>query len=162
VLKLGKNLGVTVTDDAEGLVSRIQADIAMIATRYYLKDVYPLIALCVKAGINIISTCEELSYQYYEHPESSSEIDKLAKKYGVTVFGTGIDPGYPMDPLPITLTGACKHVESIKATRMMDSSKRRIPYQKKIGTGRARLRAELVEGMDDPMLAVNLNLSLKC
>jgi 4-hydroxy-tetrahydrodipicolinate reductase len=40
-----------------------------------------------------------------------------------------------MDTLPIVLTGACKYVESIKVTRMMDSSKRRIPYQKKIGTG---------------------------
>jgi 4-hydroxy-tetrahydrodipicolinate reductase len=135
VLELGKNLGVTVTDDAEGLISRVKADISVIATRSYLKDVYPQIALCVKAGINVISTCEELSYPYYKHPELSGEIDALAKKYGVTVLGTGINPGYLMDTLPITLTGACKHVESVEVTRMMDSSKRRIPYQKKIGTG---------------------------
>jgi 4-hydroxy-tetrahydrodipicolinate reductase len=135
VLELGRNLGVTVTDDAENLVSRVKADIAVIATRSYLKDVYPQIALCVKAGINVISTCEELSYPYYKHPELSSEIDELAKKYGVTVLGTGINPGYLMDTLPITLTGACTHVESVKVTRMMASSKRRIPYQKKIGTG---------------------------
>jgi 4-hydroxy-tetrahydrodipicolinate reductase len=135
VLELDKNLGVTVTDDAEGLTSRVKADIAIIVTRSYLKDVYPQIALCVKAGINVISTCEELSYPYYKHPELSGEIDALAKKYGVTVLGTGINPGYLMDTLPITLTGACKHVESVKVTRMMDSSKRRIPYQKKIGTG---------------------------
>jgi len=135
LLELGKNLGVTVTDDTEGLLSRVKADIAVIATRSYLKDVYPQIALCVKNAINVISTCEELSYPYYKHPELSSEIDELAKKYGVTVLGTGINPGYLMDTLPITLTGACQYVESIKVTRMMDSSKRRIPYQKKIGTG---------------------------
>lgn len=135
ILELGKNLGVTVMDDAEGLLSRIEADIAVIATRSYLKDVYPQISLCIKNGINVISTCEELSYPYYKHPELSTEIDALAKKYGVTVLGTGINPGYLMDALPITLTGACQRVESIKVTRMMDSSKRRIPYQKKIGTG---------------------------
>jgi len=135
VLELGKNLNVTVTDDAENLVSRIKADIAVIATGSYLKNVYPQIALCVKAGMNVISTCEELSYPYHNYPELSNEIDMLAKKYGVTVLGTGINPGYLMDTLPIILTGACRHVESVKVTRVMDSSKRRIPYQKKIGTG---------------------------
>ena len=135
ILELGKNLGVTATDNAEELLSRIKADIAVIATRSYLKEVYPTISLCVKAGINVISTCEELSYPYYKYPELAAEIDELAKKYGVTVLGTGINPGYLMDTLPIVLTGACQHVESVKVTRMMDSSKRRIPYQKKIGTG---------------------------
>ena len=135
ILDLGKNLGVTATDNVEELLSRIKADIAVIATRSYLKEVYPTISLCVKAGINVISTCEELSYPYYKYPELAAEIDELAKKYGVTVLGTGINPGYLMDTLPIVLTGACQRVESIKVTRMMDSSKRRIPYQKKIGTG---------------------------
>lgn len=135
VLELDKNIGVTVTDNAEKLLSNVKADIAVVATRSYLKDIYPTISLCVKNGINIISTCEELSYPYYKHPELAAEIDELAKKHKVTVLGTGINPGYLMDTLPITLTGACQHVNSIKVTRMMDSSKRRIPYQKKIGTG---------------------------
>jgi len=134
LLELGRTLGVTITDDAE-LLSRIKADIAIIATASYLKNVYPQIALCIKNGINVISTCEELSYPYYKYPELSNEIDVMAKKYGVTVLGTGINPGYLMDTLPITLTGACQRVDSIKVVRMMDSSKRRIPYQKKIGTG---------------------------
>jgi 4-hydroxy-tetrahydrodipicolinate reductase len=135
VLELGRKVGVTVTDNLEELISKIKADIAVIATKSYLKDIYPQLVSCIKAGINVISTCEELSYPYYKYPELSAEIDALAKKYGVTVLGTGINPGYLMDTLPIVLTGACKNVESIKVTRMMDSSKRRIPYQRKIGTG---------------------------
>ena len=135
ILELNKRVGVTVTDDVDALLSKIKANIAIIATTSYLKDVYPQIEKCVKAGINVISTCEELSYPYYKYPQLSNEIDELAKKYGVTVLGTGINPGYLMDTLPIVLTGPCKEVESIKVTRMMDSSKRRIPYQKKIGTG---------------------------
>ncbi len=135
ILESNKRVGVTVTDDVDALLSKIKANIAIIATTSYLKDVYPQIEKCVKAGINVISTCEELSYPYYKYPQISNEIDELAKKYGVTVLGTGINPGYLMDTLPIVLTGPCKKVESIKVTRMMDSSKRRIPYQKKIGTG---------------------------
>jgi 4-hydroxy-tetrahydrodipicolinate reductase len=135
VLGLGKNLGITVTNDVENLLSKIEADIAIISTKSYLRDVYPQIALFIKAGINVISTCEELSYPYYKYPELSNEINLLAKKHRVTVLGTGINPGYLMDTLPIVLTGACKHVESIKVTRVMDSSKRRVSYQKKIGMG---------------------------
>ena len=41
LLELGKTIGVTVTDDLEGLVSRIKADIAVIATGSHLRDVYP-------------------------------------------------------------------------------------------------------------------------
>jgi len=135
VLEVGKALGVTITDDPDALFSRVKADIVIHATTSYLKDVYPQIAKCVKAGINVVSTCEELSYPYYKHPELANEIDELAKKHGVTVLGAGINPGYLMDTLPITLTGPCQEVKTVKVTRMMDSSKRRIPYQKKIGTG---------------------------
>jgi len=156
LLELGKPLGVVVTNDAERLISRVKADIAIIATKSYLKDVYPQIALCIKASINVISTCEELSYPYYKYPELSSEIDELAKKHGVTVLGTGINPGYLMDTLPITLTGACQKVKSIKVTRMMNSSKRRISYQKKIGTG---LSPEEFRGMiDEGKIRVHVGL----
>jgi 4-hydroxy-tetrahydrodipicolinate reductase len=135
ILELDKTLEVTVADDVDKLLEKVKADIAVIMTVSHLKGVFHQVASCVKAGINVISTCEELSYPYYKHPELASQIDALAKKYGVTVLGTGINPGYLMDTLPIALTGACQRVEGIKVTRMMDSSKRRIPYQKKIGTG---------------------------
>jgi 4-hydroxy-tetrahydrodipicolinate reductase len=135
VLNLGKTLGVTVTDDAKHLLSRVKPKIAIIATKSTVKGIYPELTMCVKAGVNVVSTCEELSYPYHKEPRLSVEIDKLAKKHGVAVLGTGINPGYLMDVLPITLTGPCLRVDSIKVTRMMDSSKRRIPFQKKIGTG---------------------------
>ncbi|MGD0550754.1 MAG: dihydrodipicolinate reductase [Candidatus Bathyarchaeia archaeon] len=135
VLNLGKTLGVTVTDDAKHLLSRVKPKIAIIATKSTVKGIYPELTMCVKAGVNVVSTCEELSYPYHKEPRLSAEIDKLAKKHGVAVLGTGINPGYLMDVLPITLTGPCLRVDSIKVTRMMDSSKRRIPFQKKIGTG---------------------------
>jgi hypothetical protein len=135
LLELGRKLGVTVKDDLDKLLDEVKADIAVIATKSYLPDVYPQIESCIKHHVNVISTCEELSYPYYQYPELSAKIDKLAKDHDVTVLGTGINPGYLMDALPIMLTGACTKVDSIKVIRMMDSKKRRIPYQKKIGTG---------------------------
>ena len=135
ILKAGKTLGITVTDDAKSLLSRTKPNISIIATRSSVKGIYPELELCINAGVRVVSTCEELSYPYYKEPRLSAEIDKLAKKHGVAVLGTGINPGYLMDALPITLTGPCLRVDAIKVTRMMDSSKRRIPFQKKIGTG---------------------------
>lgn len=135
VLDLPGKFGVEVTDDPETLLSKMKPDISVLATSSYLEKIYPQIETCVKAGVNVISTCEELTFPYYRHPQKSRELDWAAKENGVTVLGTGINPGYLMDALPIVITGACNKVSSIKVTRMMDSSKRRIPYQRKIGTG---------------------------
>ena len=135
VLKTGKTLGVMVTDDAKDLLSKVSPEMAIIATKSSVKGIYPELTMCIQSGANAVSTCEELSYPYHKQPQLSAEIDELAKEHDVTVLGTGINPGYLMDALPITLTGPCLRVDSIKVTRMMDSSKRRIPFQKKIGTG---------------------------
>jgi 4-hydroxy-tetrahydrodipicolinate reductase len=135
VFKLDKPLGVKVTNDAKRLLTKTKPDIAVIATKSSIKAIHPVLTLCAKMRVDVISTCEELSYPYYRYPDVSKQIDRLAKKNGVTVLGTGINPGYLMDALPITLTGACLKVEKITVTRMMDSSKRRVPFQKKIGTG---------------------------
>lgn len=102
-------------------------------TGSFLKDVYGQIASCIKAGLHVISSCEELSYPYYKYTELSREIDELAKKHEVTVLGTGINPSFLMDTLPIVVTAPCEEVESIKVTRMMYSGNRRASYQRKTG-----------------------------
>lgn len=144
VLGTDKQLNIMVTDDADALFSRIKADLVIHTTTSYLTGVYPQILKCLKAGLDVISTCEELSYPYYKHLSLAYEIDRLAKAQEVTVLGTGINPGYLMDTLPIFLTGPCQEVKSIKVTRMMYSGDRRSSYQKKIGTG---LTPEEFKGM---------------
>jgi 4-hydroxy-tetrahydrodipicolinate reductase len=156
VLEKKKNIGVVVSDDLRGLISKTNADIAVVMTRSHLKEVFPQVSSLVKAGINVISTCEELSYPYNKYPEMSSELDQLAKKHHVTVLGTGINPGYLMDTLPIVLTGPCETVKTIKVVRMMNSSKRRIPYQKKIGTGLTR--EEFRKMIDDKKITGHVGL----
>ena len=135
ILEIGKQLNITVTNDADALFSKIKADLVVHATSSYLKEATPQILRCLNAGLDVVSTCEELSYPYYKYPSLANEIDRLAKTKGVTVLGTGINPGYLMDALPIALTGPCKEVKSIRVTRMMYSGDRRSSYQKKIGTG---------------------------
>ncbi|MEM3769772.1 MAG: Gfo/Idh/MocA family oxidoreductase [Candidatus Bathyarchaeia archaeon] len=135
VLGLNKELGVTVSSDVNAVLSKAKPDIVIHATSSYLKDTYPQIASIVKHGAKVISTCEELSYPHYSTPKLAKELDQLAKKHGATVLGAGINPGFLMDTLVITLTAACQKIEKIEAVRVMNAATRRLPFQKKIGAG---------------------------
>jgi len=135
LIEIDKNLGITVTNDTKGLFTKTQPDVVIHTTSSYLKDVYSQLEECIEAKLSVISTCEELVYPWDKEPDLAKQLDDLAKKYGITVTGTGINPGYLMDALPLVLTAPCLEVKSIKVTRMMNSAHRRIPFQKKIGTG---------------------------
>jgi 4-hydroxy-tetrahydrodipicolinate reductase len=135
VLEDKQPLGILVQNNPAQVFETVEADAVVLTTTSHLHEVLPQINQCIQAGLDVISTCEELSYPGEREPELASEIDRLAKEHGVTVVGTGINPGFLMDTLPLILTAPCLDVHAIKVTRMMDSSKRRIPFQKKIGTG---------------------------
>ena len=89
----------------------------------------------IDQGVNIVSTCEELSYPWTTQPELSETIDTWAKEHKVSVLGTGINPGFLMDFLPTAATGVCHTVQSIRIERIQDASARRLPFQQKIGAG---------------------------
>ena len=127
--------GVQISDNPEKLLAETEADVAVLTTTSYLPDVKDQIFTCLKAGLNVVSTCEELSFPWKRHPQLAREIQAEAQRAGKTVVGTGINPGFLMDFLPLTLTSPCLKVNSIKVTRMMNSARRRLPFQKKVGTG---------------------------
>ncbi len=135
VMGIKKKLGVKVSDDVDAVLSKTNADVMLHATTSFLKQVYPQIAKALEHGVNVISTCEELSYPYIVDANLARKLDERAKKHGATVLGTGVNPGFVMDILPITFTGACQEVEAIRAVRSLDAANRRIPFQKKIGAG---------------------------
>jgi hypothetical protein len=135
VLGLERKLGITVTDDADLLLKRTRPDIAVHATSSFLKDTYVQIATIVENGVNVVSTCEELSYPYSADQRLADQLDQLARKHDVTVLGTGINPGFLMDTLVIALTAPCQRIEKIEVTRIMNAATRRLPFQKKIGAG---------------------------
>jgi len=103
---------------------------------------------CMDVGSCVVSTCEELSYPYRTHPELATQLDKAAKENGVALVGTGVNPGFVMDKLVITLAAVSQRVEHAKALRIVDASKRRLPLQKKIGAGLSveEFRARVKEG----------------
>jgi hypothetical protein len=135
IIGTDKPLGVVVTNDAAKLLSEVKPAVIVHATSSFLKEVYPQLEEIVKHDVNVVSTCEELSYPYFSSSDLASKLDKLAKNHGVTVLGTGINPGFVMDTLPITLTSVCQEIRRIQVERVMDAAGRRSPFQKKIGVG---------------------------
>lgn len=133
VIGLDHPLGIKVSKDA-GRVLKKKADVVIHSTSSVLEQVEPQLSEIIRYKHNVVSTCEELS-QPWTHGRVAKRIDVLAKKNGVTVLGTGINPGFMMDTLPILLTAVCQKVSCIRVNRVVDASKRRLPLQKKIGTG---------------------------
>ena len=140
--------GVTVSDNAEEVLAQA-ADIVMHTTSSSLEKVFGQLIDCLKAGSCVVSTCEELSYPYRTHPELAEKIDQEAKDWGVALVGTGVNPGFVMDKLLITLAAVSQRIEHAKALRIVDASKRRLPLQKKIGAGMSvdEFRAKVTEGV---------------
>lgn len=135
VAGLNRKLGISISDDADAILSQTKPDVVFLTTSSSLKVVYQQVKRCVGAGANVVSSCEELAYPYRKEPQISAEIDKIAKANNVTVLATGVNPGFVMDTWPLFMTGVCQQVKRIKAVRIQDASTRRGPFQKKIGAG---------------------------
>ena len=130
-----RKLGILISDQVDAVLSRTQPHIVFLTTSSSLEALYPQIEKCARAGVNVLSTCEELSYPYKKDPKLSAKIDKIAKANKITVLATGVNPGFLMDVWPLFMTGVCQQVNRIKAVRVQNASPRRGPFQKKIGAG---------------------------
>lgn len=135
VIGLGRKLRIRVTNDALGAIKAGKPDVAVLCTSSSLKKVMPQIEQVLGKKVAIVSTTEELSYPVGKNRALAKKIDALAKKARVAVVGTGVNPGFAMDALPITLTGICERVDSIRVDRVQDARTRRLPFQQKIGSG---------------------------
>ena len=99
----GDRKDVLVCDDINKVAAKGAADICVIATDSFTKKVFPKIKLVVENGINVVCTAEEMSYP---------------KANGVSILGTGINPGLMMDLLAVCLTGCMTNVESVQCRRV--------------------------------------------
>lgn len=127
----------TIAGDAEQALAATKPALVLHATGSYLPDVLPQLMACARAGANVVSTCEELSFPWRRHPELAKQLDAVAKAGGVTVLGSGVNPGFVMDTLALALSAACQRVERVRLTRIVDVSARREQLQRKVGVGLA-------------------------
>lgn len=155
--KVGKSLGeicsvkglpVAVSKDLKSALKGKKADVAIVTTVSDIKTIAKQIEEVAKAGLDIVSTCEELAFSWKTHPRITKRIDAICKKHKVACVATGVNPGFLMDYLPYVMTSVCQKVDKVKVSRIQDASSRRIPFQKKIGAGltRREFKAKQAEG----------------
>ncbi len=132
---IGRRLRAKVSDDAKAALKAAKPDVVVLCTSSALKAVMPQIETILKAKVPIVSTTEEMAYPVGKNRRLAKRIDKRAKRAQVGVLGTGVNPGFTMDALPITLTAVCERVDAIRVERVQDASVRRLPFQQKIGAG---------------------------
>lgn len=122
VLGVGRALGIAVTDKPATVLDAEKVDIVTLATTSWARQQMPDLRTIATAGINCVSIAEEMADPEAQSPELATEIDALAKQHGVSILGTGVNPGFVLDSLIVTLTGGCHRVDRIEASRVNDLS----------------------------------------
>ena len=143
--KIGQDVGVIICTPLKLLVKfgvdigktikAAKPDVAVLCTSSSLKGVLPELLEVIKHRVPVVSTTEEAAYPSRANRRLAARPDAAARKAKVAVLGTGVNPGFTMDALPIALTAVCERVDSIEVLRVQDARIRRLPFQQKIGTG---------------------------
>jgi 2,4-diaminopentanoate dehydrogenase len=147
VCGLGKRLRVAVTDDLAQTIMATEPDVAVLCTHSSLRKAFPQFEAVLALGVPIVSSTEELAYPVKRNARIAKAIDALAQRSDVAILGTGVNPGFCMDALPIMLTGVCARVDAIAVDRVQDARIRRLPFQQKIGAGLTR--KQFMEKVED-------------
>lgn len=143
--KIGRSLGelTEIEELAKALVYRsfdelwsaVQPEVVLHTAGSKAAESIEQIAPIVQRGVSVASTCEELLYPKLRAPDAAERLDQMARQSGARIVGTGVNPGFVMDMLPVFMTGVSRAVEKISAQRVVNASTRRMPLQKKIGSG---------------------------
>jgi 4-hydroxy-tetrahydrodipicolinate reductase len=136
--KEGKTVGellrrpcdVKMTTDFAAVLAQ-KPDVVCINTQSNLHEITDQVVPAIEAGCDVICIAEKISYPWASDAGWGERIDALAKKHGVTVLGTGINPGFMLDALIVMWSSICLRVDKIVATRVNDLS----PFGPTVMTG---------------------------
>jgi 4-hydroxy-tetrahydrodipicolinate reductase len=132
---LDRRLRIKVAADAAAALRAAKPDVAVLCTSSSLARVVSQIETVLKARVPVVSTTEELAYPAGRNKRHAARLDAAAKRARVAVLGTGVNPGFTMDALPIALSAVCARVDRVRVDRVQDARVRRLPFQQKIGAG---------------------------
>jgi len=102
----------------EDVIKEKSADVVLLCTDSFTRNAFERIKFILERKINCITSAEEMAYPQAQEPELAKQLDEIAKANGVSVLGTGINPGLIMDLLVIVMTGCCETVDHITARRV--------------------------------------------
>lgn len=117
-IERGDRADVIINADIEKVVFPGAADVVLCATDSFTEAAFPRLKYCLDQKINVISTAEQMAYPQAQNPELAKQLDEIAKANGVSILGTGINPGLIMDLLVVILTGCMTNLEHVEAKRV--------------------------------------------
>jgi 4-hydroxy-tetrahydrodipicolinate reductase len=109
--------------------------VAVLATGSQVSQIAEQVQALVARGFDVVSTSEELTFPWLRQPDEAAAIDHAAREQQRTVIGTGVNPGFLMDLLPVILNGAMLRPTRMVVTRRADLTRRRPKLSNKIGVG---------------------------
>jgi len=123
------------------------ARVAFHAVASHVPAIAPQLAEIGRAGLDVVTTAEELIHPYDRYPRETAEIDAEARRNGVTIYAAGVNPGVLMDRLPTYLSSLCTRVDAVRVTRLVNLGKRRPALRRKMGVGQpeADVRRRIAE-----------------
>jgi 4-hydroxy-tetrahydrodipicolinate reductase len=124
-----------VSDDADAVLAETSPDVVLHTTTSFLDGVTDQLVQCARAGAHVVSSTEELSFPYERAPDAAARLHQVGRDEGVVIVGTGVNPGYAMDTMPLMATGVCTDVRAVTVERVVDAGERREPLQDKVGAG---------------------------
>ncbi len=147
-LVAGAPASVRVVSDVAALPKAARGAVAVVCTSSHLERAGAMFEALVDRRLHVVSSCEELVFPRFRHPGWTRKIDALARRRGVALLGTGVNPGFVLDLLPALLTGPCLSIAAVRAHRVVDAATRRGPLQRKVGAGRTieEFKAEVAAG----------------
>ena len=77
-------IGIFASKDEDAVLSDVEADIVVHATRPLLATVEGELAKILGAGLNVVTLTEEAAYPWNSHPDEAGRLDALAKSHDVS------------------------------------------------------------------------------
>ncbi|MDO8963884.1 MAG: 2,4-diaminopentanoate dehydrogenase [Coriobacteriia bacterium] len=118
---IGRDCDVRITSDHDAVLA-LNPDVVCILTASNLHEISAPVEAAVRAGADVIGIAETLAYPWASDPEWAEKFDDLARENGVSILGTGVNPGFVLDALVIALSSVCLRVDRIEAARVNDLS----------------------------------------
>ncbi len=137
LLETDESPGLRVERDLGAALERARPDVAILCTGSAVPEVLEDVERIVAAGAGVVSSCEELLWPTLQHPELARRLDAAAREGGAAILGTGVNPGFVLDFLPVALSGVSRRVERVRGVRILNAAARRLPLQRKVGAGLA-------------------------